>query len=102
MFRDLREFVDLLQREGELLTVPEELSPNQEITAAIREVDKRKGKALRLPQISGYPFSLVGNLLGHRRRVELAFGKPKDLLALYAERRKQLIPPKLVNDGPVK
>jgi len=102
MFRDLREFVDLLQREGELLTVPEELSPDQEITAAIREVDKRKGKALRLPQISGYPFSLVGNLLGHRRRVELAFGKPKDLLALYAERRKQLIPPKLVNDGPVK
>ncbi len=102
MFRDLREFVDLLQREGELLTVPEELSPNQEITAAIREVDKRKGKALRLPQISGYPFSLVGNLLGHRRRVELAFGKPQDLLALYAERRKQLIPPKLVNDGPVK
>ncbi len=102
MFRDLREFIDLLQREGELLTVAEELSPNQEISAAIREVEERKGKALRLPQVSGYPFSLVGNLLGHRRRVELAFGNPQDLLALYAERRRQLIPPKLVNDGPVK
>ena len=42
MFRDLREFVDLLQREGELLTVAEELSPNQEISAAIREVEERK------------------------------------------------------------
>ncbi len=85
MFRDLREFVDLLQQEGELLTVAEKLSPNQEISAAIREVEERKGKALRLPQVSGYPFSLVGNLLGHRRRVELAFGNPPDLLALYAE-----------------
>ena len=102
MFRDLREFVDLLQREGELLTVAEKLSPDQEISAAIREVEERKGKALRLPQVSGYPFSLVGNLLGHRRRVELAFGSPQDLLALYAERRKHLLPPKTVNDGPVK
>jgi len=102
MFRDLREFVDLLQREGELLTVTADLSPIQEISAAIREVEERKGKALRLPQVKGYPFSLIGSLLGHRRRVELAFGNPPDLLALYAERRQQLIPPKLVNDGPVK
>ncbi len=101
MFRDLREFVDLLQREGEILTVAEKLSPNQEISAAIREVEERKGKALHLPQVSGYPFSLVGNLLGHRRRVEMAFGKPRDLLAQYAERRKELIPPESVNDGPV-
>ena len=101
MFRDLREFVALLQREGEIISVAEKFSPNQEICAAIREVEEKKGKALHLPQVSGYPFSLLGNLLGHRKRVEMAFGKPKDLLAHYAERRKQLIAPKLVNDGPV-
>lgn len=102
MFRDLMEFLGCLESEGEILTVGAELSPNQEICAAIREVEEKRGKALRLSQVKGSPFSVVGNLLGSRRRVELAFGSPQDLVSLYGERRKLLIPPVRVADGPVK
>jgi len=102
MFNDLRGFIDLLEKKDDLIQVPVELSPNQEAAAAIRLVEESSGKAASLSKIKGSPFSMVGSLLGHRRRVELAFGNPPDLLALYAERRKQLIPPKLVSDGPVR
>lgn len=102
MFRDLGEFLDRLKREGELLTLGVELSPDQEVCAAIREVEEKKGKALRLSRVKGSPFSIVGNLLGSRKRVEMAFGNPQDLISLYGERRKQLIPPVRVADGPVK
>jgi len=102
MFRDLRAFLDLLKEKDDLLDVTVELSPNQEAAAAIRLVEESTGKAARLSDVKGSPFSMVGSLLGHRRRVELAFGNPPDLLATYAERRKQLIPPKLMPDGPVK
>lgn len=102
MFRDVREFLDCLEREGELLTVGVELSPDQEVSAAIREVEEKRGKALRLSRVKGSSFSVVGNLLGSRRRIELAFGSPQDLISVYGERRKQLIPPVRVAEGPVK
>ena len=102
MFRDLREFLRILDENEELLTVPVELSANQEAAAAIRVVEERTGKATRLSRVNGSPFTIVGSLLGHRRRVELAFGRPADLIALYAERRKKLIPPVLLKDGPVR
>ena len=102
MVGDLRQFLDLLRQEGELLTADTELSPDQEISAAIREVEEKKGKALLVPRVKGYPFSVVGNLLGSRSRVELAFGRPADLLSLYTERRERPIPPAAVADGPVK
>ncbi len=101
MFRDLQEFIQLLKREGELLSVPAELSPDQEIAAAIREVEEMTAKAFHLPRVQGYSFSMVGNLLGHRRRIALAFGNPEDPIAFYGERRKQHIPPLRVKDGPV-
>ncbi|HEX9879746.1 MAG TPA: UbiD family decarboxylase [Candidatus Binatia bacterium] len=102
MFRDLREFLNVLNEKDELLTVAVELSADQEAAAAIRLVEECTGKATRLSRVNGSPFSIVGSLLGHRRRVELAFGSPRDLIAFYAERRKELIPPKSVKDGPVK
>lgn len=102
MLGDLRQFLDLLKQEGELLTAAVELSPDQEISAAIREVEEKKGKALLVSKAKGYSFSVAGNLLGSRRRVELAFGRPQDLVSLYAERRERPIPPSAVADGPVR
>lgn len=102
MLRDMRGFLDLLGRAEELLSVPTELSADQEISAAIREVEEKTGKALFLPHLKDYPFSLVGNLFGDRRRIALAFGDPPDLLSAYAERRKAPIPPMTLADGPVR
>lgn len=102
MFRDLRGFIEALKGQGDILTVNEELSTDQEIAAAIRRVEEASGKALLLPRVKGYSFSLVGNVLGHRRRLELAFGNPRDLISHYAARRKELIAPVTVKEGPVR
>ena len=102
MDRDLREFMGVLKREGELVEVSLELSPDQEVCAAIREVDQRTGKALYLPRIQNYLFPVIGNLLGHRRRIALAFDNPKDLTAVYRERRHRPMPPVRVQEGPVR
>ncbi|MDP6559605.1 MAG: UbiD family decarboxylase, partial [Candidatus Binatia bacterium] len=101
MFRDLPEFLRRLDQEGELLTVTAELSPEKEIAAAIREVEEKTTKALYLDRVKGYPSGMVGNLLGHRRRIALALGNPGDPVAEYGERRKLLIPPVRVKEGPV-
>jgi 2,5-furandicarboxylate decarboxylase 1 len=101
MLIDLRQFLELLREEGELVTVDAELSPDQEITAAIREIEETEGKAVYIPAVQGYPFSAVGNLLGSRKRIELAFGKPADLVSLYWERRERPVLPKRVAEGPV-
>lgn len=102
MLRDMREFLDVLTREDELLSVPEELATDQEVSAAIREVEEKTGKALFLPRVKDYPFPLVGNLFGDRRRIALAFGDPPDLFTAYSEGRKQPIPPVIKADGAVK
>ncbi|MBI2088094.1 MAG: UbiD family decarboxylase [Deltaproteobacteria bacterium] len=101
MLQDMREFLELLGRARELLSVPAELAADQEVSAAIREVEEKTGKALFLSRLKDYPFPLVGNLFGDRRRIALAFGDPPDLLAAYAERRKERIPPVNIADGAV-
>lgn len=97
----MREFLELLGRAEELVRVPAELAADQEVSAAIREVEQKTGKALFLSRLKDYPFSLAANLFGDRRRIALAFGEPPDLLAAYAERRKEPLAPVRVADGPV-
>ncbi|MBI2319698.1 MAG: UbiD family decarboxylase [Betaproteobacteria bacterium] len=55
------------------------------------------------PPTTGPMPSLAGNVVGHRRRIALAFGVQEDeLAAAYLERKKNRIPPVLVKEGPVK
>jgi UbiD family decarboxylase len=56
-YQDLRHFIDLLEKEGELLRVPMEVDWKYEVSGWIRKsVDMRpKGPALLFENIKGYP-----------------------------------------------
>lgn len=103
MISDLRGYLELLEREGELLHIDERRSPIYEIPALIDSVNRLGGPALFFHQVEGHRFPVVANLLGTRRRLALAFGveDERDLAQEYLERRQGLQPPVRVEGAPV-
>jgi 4-hydroxy-3-polyprenylbenzoate decarboxylase len=71
---DLRDWIDLLEREGELVRVAAEVDPHLEITEIVDRVVKAGGPALLFehPKDSEHP--LLINQFGTERRMCLAFG----------------------------
>ncbi|MDD3853779.1 MAG: UbiD family decarboxylase [Syntrophomonadaceae bacterium] len=103
MFKNLRDFLSYLENAGDLQKIEEELSPRHEIQAVMKYMDKGDGPAVLFPNVKGYQIPVVGNLLGRRRRLAMAFGVEEDqIVDEYYRRRQQVYQPKLVADGPVK
>ncbi len=72
--RDLREWVALLEREGELVRVAAEVDPNLEATEIVDRVVKAGGPALLFERPKGSRLPLLLNQFGTERRMCLAFG----------------------------
>ncbi|NMB34776.1 MAG: UbiD family decarboxylase [Firmicutes bacterium] len=103
MFKSLRDFLDHLEEQGDLLKVNEELSTKHEIHAVLKYADKGRGPAVFFPNVKGYRVPVVGNLLGRRRRLAWALGvEERQIVDEYYRRRQQTRKPRIVADGPVK
>jgi 4-hydroxy-3-polyprenylbenzoate decarboxylase len=74
VIRDLREWVALLEREGELVRVRAEVDPHLEATEIVDRVVKAGGPALLFERPKGSEHPLLVNQFGTERRVCLAFG----------------------------
>src|SRR5436189_5569656 len=74
--RDLREWIQLLEREGELVRVGAEVDPDLEITEIADRTVKRGGPALLFENPKGARHPLLINQFGTQRRMELAFDAP--------------------------
>ena len=73
-YEDLNEFIELLDKEGEILRIHEPVSPQFEITEITDRVTKAGGPALLFENAqspSGHPVAI--NLFGSIRRIKLAF-----------------------------
>ncbi|HIQ37990.1 MAG TPA: 4-hydroxybenzoate decarboxylase, partial [Desulfocapsa sulfexigens] len=78
---DLRNFIELLRRENQLLVIDEEVDPYLEIAEIHRRVIERQGPALLFTKVKGSTFPVVTNLFGTAKRLELAFGsKPQQFV----------------------
>lgn len=73
-YRDLRDFMNALERCGELQRVAEPVSTRLEMTAVSDFVLRRNGPALWFQQPSGYKISALTNLFGTPKRVALGMG----------------------------
>src|SRR6185503_18031962 len=71
---DLREWIALLEREGELVRVSAEVDPDLEITEINDRVVKAGGPALLFENVKGARHSLLINQFGTERRMCLGFG----------------------------
>lgn len=73
MYSNLREFTDLLEREGELVRVKAYVDPVEEMAEIADRTVKSGGKAL-LFERTGTAFPVAMNLFGSERRMALALG----------------------------
>ncbi|MGH3050848.1 MAG: UbiD family decarboxylase, partial [Gaiellaceae bacterium] len=72
--RDLREWIALLEREGELVRVAAEVDPHLEATEIVDRTVKAGGPALLFERPKGSAHPLLVNQFGTERRMCLAFG----------------------------
>src|SRR3954452_2124531 len=72
--KDLREWISLLEREGERTRIPTEVDPDLEITEIVDRTVKAGGPALLFENPKGSRHPLLINQFGTERRMALAFG----------------------------
>ena len=71
-YRDLRDFLRKLEKEGELKRLSAEVDPVLEITEISDRTVKRGGPALLFERTKGSRFAAVTNMVGTERRMNLA------------------------------
>lgn len=73
-YKDLREFIEKLEAEGELKRIRHPVDPKLEITAICDRVLKQNGPALLFENVRGSDMPVLANLFGTTRRVALGMG----------------------------
>lgn len=108
-FRDVREFIAKLEKEGEAVRIEEEVDWNLEAGAMLRRSAEAGLPAPFFQKIKGYPdgYRLFGGMAAKFRRMAIAMDMspdihPKEVAEEYLRRKQQPIKPILVNDGPCK
>ena len=95
MHPNLRSFLDLLERENDLVTIEAEVDPYLELAEVHRRVIERGGPALLFKNVKGSRYPVVTNLFGTERRIEFAFGpKPEALVREVVHVAEALLPPR--------
>ena len=74
-FSDLRDFIKLLEKEGELKRISTEVDPYLEVTEISDRVLRAGGPALLFENPKGSSIPLLVNLFGNSRRIALAMGQ---------------------------
>jgi UbiD family decarboxylase len=95
MHPSLRTFLDLLNRENEIVTIKAEVDPYLELAEIHRRVISEGGAALLFERVKGSRYPVVTNLFGTERRIDLAFGpKPERLVRELVHIAESILPPK--------
>ncbi len=106
-FCDLREFIERLEEDGELIRIKRPVDLDFEISAVIRRsldiCGLEENKALLFEDPGGCPTPLVTNLLATRRRYALAMGvEVGQIHKRIVEAMERPVDPILVDGGPCK
>jgi UbiD family decarboxylase len=99
---DLRQFLKLLEAEGELQRIATQVDPKHEVGAICKVCnEKPNSPALLFENVKGSSIPVVGQLLATDRRVALALGlEPKNAFEETVRRTATPIPTRLVPSGP--
>lgn len=71
-YRSLQHFIEVLERQGELVRITEPVSPHLEITEITDRVCKRNGPALLFEHVPGFDMPVLMNAFGSLKRMCLA------------------------------
>ncbi len=94
--KNLRQFIDTLRREGEVVEIDHEVDPTLELAEIHRRIVAAEGPALLFKNVKGSSFPVVTNLFGTPKRVDAAFGRrPQELIEDLVNLATRDFPPKL-------
>lgn len=65
----MREYIEALRRQGDLLTVSRRVNPEYELAAVTKAVQKRGDQAVLFESVAGQSMPVVSNLYGSHRRL---------------------------------
>ena len=88
MYSSLRQAVNDLERNGQLLRIREEVDPNLDIAEIHRQVFDRQGPALLFERVKGSPFQAVSNIYGTFERTAFLFRHTLDKVKRVIELKK--------------
>ncbi|MEJ2069355.1 MAG: menaquinone biosynthesis decarboxylase [Syntrophobacterales bacterium] len=71
-YKSLQHFIEVLEKQGELVRIKEPVSPYLEITEITDRVSKKFGPALLFENVPGYDMPVLMNAFGSMRRMCLA------------------------------
>ena len=74
-YKDLRDFIEQLEKQGELKRISVEVDPYLEITEIADRVLKKKGPALLFENVKGHNIPVLANLFGTPKRVAMGMGE---------------------------
>jgi 4-hydroxy-3-polyprenylbenzoate decarboxylase len=102
-YKDLRDFISVLETRGELKRITQEIDPNLEMTEICDRTLRAGGPALLFENPKGYDYPVLANLFGTPERVALGMGEESvsalrevgKLLAMLKEPE----PPKSMKDA---
>jgi len=93
---NLRQFLELLRTNNQLLTIDTPVDPYLEIAEIHRRVIAKGGPALLFTRVKNSQFPVVTNLFGTNHRLELAFGRrPLDFVQRLVHLVEHSMPPSL-------
>jgi len=73
-YKDLRDFVQQLEIQGELKRVKQQIDPNLEMTEICDRTLRAEGPAILFENPTGYKIPVLGNLFGTPKRVAMGMG----------------------------
>ena len=74
-YKDLRDFIDLLEKRGELKRISQEIDPYLEMTEIADRTLRAEGPALLFENPKGYDIPVLANLFGTPKRVAMGMGQ---------------------------
>lgn len=108
-FKDLREFIDKLEEEGEAQRIDDEVNWDLEAGAMVRRSNERGLPSPFFQKLTGYPdgYRIFGSPLTFQKRIAIAMNMDrntpaKELIDEYIRRKRHPLKPLFVSTGPCK
>ncbi|MBI2831919.1 MAG: UbiD family decarboxylase [Chloroflexi bacterium] len=106
-YKDLREFMALLEKRRLLVRVKSEVDPSWEINGVTRRLQEVGGPAVLFENVGGHQVPVLSELVGTPERLALALGMDsstteKQITEEWVRRIEHPVPPRLVSTGPCK
>lgn len=70
----MRHFIDMLEKQGELLVVEREVDPQFELAAVVKTVQRTDDKAVLFKKVSGTSLPVISNVFGSHERLKRIVG----------------------------